>query len=259
MKREEITKEMRWRMAEELRLGNLPAANERGEAVSCRETFYTRYGKRFLDIGVSLTALVLAFPVNLVILILTYFDVGSPVFFSQERVGKDGRTFRIYKFRNMTDERDEKGELLPPGERITKLGYFMRKTSLDELLNFWSILKGDMSLIGPRPLVTEYYERYSDRHRMRLRVRPGLECPPGERDGSVRSWQEQFENDVWYVEHVSLKTDLKMVGNLIYFMLNPGQVRSRASVSRVAFMGYNEEGMAVDFGDIPVERFEKYD
>lgn len=258
MRREEITKQMRWSLAEELRRENLAAAEQGAEPVCFRETFYTRFGKRLLDIAVALPALLICLPVNLLLLALTYLDVGSPVFFRQLRSGKDGKPFAILKFRNMTNETDEHGELLPPAKRITRFGYFVRRTSLDELLNFWSVLKGDMSIIGPRPLVCEYEERYSARHRMRLCVRPGLECPP-RGDSPIRSWQEQFENDVWYVEHVSLLTDIAMLFRLVLFAVNPQQVKHRAGVQRAAFMGYDETGKALDFYDIPVERFEAYD
>ena len=139
---------------------------------------YARYGKRCLDIVLSAIALVVTLPINVVIAIITLADLGRPLFFRQVRVGKDAKPFTIVKFRNMTEERNEKGDLLPPEQRVTAWGKFVRKTSLDELLNFWSIFKGDMSIIGPRPLPEVYLQRFSKRHMHRLDVRPGLECPP---------------------------------------------------------------------------------
>ena len=176
---------------------------------------------------------------------MTLKDVGRPILFEQERVGKDGRIFKLVKFRNMTNERDERGELLPPSQRVTRFGRLMRKTSLDELLNFLSVLKGDMSLIGPRPLVPEYTARYSKRHRMRLSVRPGLECPPRELSDHAWTWQEQFENDIWYVEHVSFRTDCKMMLNLVRFALDRKNSSARASAERGVFVGYDNLGNAI--------------
>ena len=159
----------------------------------------------------------------------------------------------LIKFRNMRNTTDEKGELLPPAQRVTKFGKFVRKTSLDELLNFWSILKGDMSLIGPRPLVPEYTHRYNKRHKQRLAVRPGLECPPRELNNRVWTWQEQFENDVWYVENVSFLTDCKMIVNLIRFALDRKSANARAMAERGTFMGYDLDGIAINLDGVPQE------
>lgn len=246
MKWEDLTKAMRWEVADRLAEERLPAVNARCEPVSPSTTLYARYGKRVVDVVVSGVALVVTSPFNLVFGIVTFFDVGRPVFFKQERVGKDGVPFSLVKFRNMRNTRDERGELLPPAERVTKFGRFMRKTSCDELLNFWSVFKGDMSLIGPRPLVPEYTHRYSDRHRMRLAVRPGLECPPRSMSHAVRTWQDQFENDVWYVEHVSFRTDCRMMWNLVRFALDSQNANARASAGRGTFMGYDESGAAMN-------------
>ena len=189
-----------------------------------------------------MVALVVTLPFNLIIGIITMFDVGFPIFFKQTRTGKDGKEFTIIKFRNMRNTCDERGELLPPEQRVTTFGKFVRKTSLDELLNFWSVFKGDMSIIGPRPLVPEYTHRYNDRHRMRLTVRPGLECPPRTIGHHVWTWQEQFENDIWYVENVSFKTDCVMIINLIKYTLNKKDATARAIVQRNSFIGYDDQG-----------------
>lgn len=190
----------------------------------------------------------------------TYLDVGLPIFFRQERVGKNGRIFSIIKFRNMRDTVDERGELLPPMYRVTRFGHLIRKTSLDELLNFWNILKGDMSFIGPRPLVPEYTERYNVRHKQRLSVRPGLECPPRELTDHVWTWQEQFENDIWYVEHISFLTDCRQIIRLLQFAFNKKCADARASVSiRGTFMGYSTDGKAINMEDVPQEYVDVYD
>lgn len=158
----------------------------------------------------------------------------------------------------MTNATDENGVLLLPKDRVTKWGKFARKTSLDELLNFWSVLKGDMSLIGPRPLLCKYLPRYSERHKARHAVRPGLECPHinGIEYGGSK-WQQQFENDVWYVENLSFKTDVRMVVGLFKLVFNKNEVASRGSAKRGAFMGYDENGMAMNHIDIPCELIER--
>ena len=250
MDRTKLTKEQRWRIADRLAALRLPEINRQTVPVRARKSFYTEYVKRCIDIIVSGGALIVTLPINVILGVCTYFDVGRPIFFLQERTGRDGKTFCIVKFRNMTNATDEKGELLPASERVTKFGKFVRKTSLDELLNFWSVLKGDMSLIGPRPLVPEYAKRYSRRHRGRLAVRPGLECPPQSRNNRVRTWQEQFENDVWYVENVSLRTDLTLLVRLIQFALDKKSADARASVSgRGIFMGYSKDGRAINLDE----------
>lgn len=217
---------------------------------------YARYGKRCLDIGLSAIALVVTFPVNLVIAVVTLVDLGRPLFFRQVRVGKDAERFTIVKFRNMTEERNEKGDLLPPEQRVTKWGKFVRRASLDELLNFWSIFKGDMSIIGPRPLPEVYLQRFSKRHMHRLDVRPGLECPPRHLGSSVWTWDEQLENDIWYVEHLSFKTDVIMAVNLVRFALDRKSAAARAVAKRGSFMGYDLNGKAINDADIPVEYIE---
>ena len=254
--RNQLTKAQRWKIADALAEDRLSAINAQLEDIHPSDTFYARYGKRLVDIAVSGMALLVTAPINLVLAGVTFIDVGQPIMFSQERAGKGEALFEIHKFRNMTNETDENGELLPPAQRVTKWGHFVRKTSLDELLNFWSVFKGDMSIIGPRPLVPEYTHRYNKRHRARLSVRPGLECPPKDIGGHVWTWQEQFDNDIWYVEHISFVTDFKMLVNLFHFAFNRKSAEARASVKRGSFMGYNEEGIAITLDDIPDEVIE---
>lgn len=235
---------------------NLQRVNENSAPVTPKMSFYTKYIKRLIDLVVVIPVFLLLFPVNLVLGIITYFDVGFPIFFKQKRIGKDGKPFYLVKFRNMTNEKDAFGNLLPPSERVTKFGKFVRKYSLDELLNFWSILKGDMTLIGPRPMPVEFEERYSNRHRMRSAVKPGLECPCIHADGHVRLYQEQFENDVWYVENVSFLVDVKMVISLFRMVFNAKERGDHAVVGGGNFVGYNDEGEAFSMRRIP-ERYEK--
>lgn len=258
MKRENLTRKMRWKLAECLAKERLQTIDQLYPEVVPKDTFYTRYGKRILDILLSGIALIVTLPINLIIGIITYFDVGKPIFFRQERTGKDGRTFQLVKFRNMRDTLNEQGELLPPEQRVTKFGRFVRKTSLDELLNFWSVFKGDMSLIGPRPLVPEYLGRYSKRHKMRLAVKPGLECPPRKIPEHPITWQDQFENDIWYVENVSFRTDCYMCFQLIRFALDKKNAQVRSIGRRGTFMGYDWEGKAITMDEISNETISQY-
>ena len=214
-------------------------------------TFYVKYGKRLFDFLFGLIGCLVFLPINLMIAVITFFDVGRPIIFRQERVGRDGKVFSLIKFRNMTNETNEDGVLLPPKNRITKWGKFVRKTSLDELLNFWSILKGDMSLIGPRPLPKKYLIRYSAYHQQRHLVRPGLECPFHEEGMAKEGWQGRFDNDIWYIEHLSFKTDLKMMLLLIKKVLSSTEREASASGRIGEFIGYNENGTAINEWEIP--------
>ena len=175
-------------------------------------------------------------------------DVGSPIFYKQTRVGKDGKEFLLVKFRNMNNKTDADGKLLPPAQRVTKFGKVVRKLSLDELLNFWSVLKGDMSIIGPRPLPVFLYERMSDRHKKRTAVRPGLECPRVIKLDYVDTcrYQRTFENDIWYVENVSLSQDIKLVFMLVKMVFSFGKRSEQAAGEGVSyFVGYDKDGHAM--------------
>ena len=251
MKIEDLTKADRWRIADQMAEDILPVINPKLADVKPRQSIYTKYVKRLLDILFALFILTITLPINLVIGIITLFDVGRPIFFLQDRLGKDGKLFKIVKFRNMRNTKDADGTLLPPSQRVTKIGKVIRKLSLDELLNFWSILKGDMSIIGPRPLLPEHLHRYNKRHRQRLAVRPGLECPPRHKLDHVWTWQEQFDNDVWYVENVSFLVDCKLLINLVRFALDSKCANARASVSRGIFMGYDLDGNAITVDRVP--------
>lgn len=252
-----LTTEQRRMVRELIMKDTLEYVNKRFDRVKPRKSVYTIFVKRMIDVIISFLALTVTLPINLILGICTYFDVGNPIFFKQERCGRYGKIFRIVKFRNMTNATDEKGELLPPKDRVTKFGKFVRKTSLDELLNFWSILKGDMSLIGPRPLVNEYTMYMADRHRMRSAVRPGLECPVIIETGYESSWSEQFENDVYYVENVSFMLDVKMIFKLIQMVFNRKSSAVRGNVQRGSFMGYDTDGNGIISKKVPRKYIDK--
>ncbi len=228
---------------------NLGKANAIAKPVSPADGIYVRYVKRGLDIVLSAAALLVTLPINGVLAILTFRDVGSPVLFRQKRSGRNLEPFDLVKFRNMTNERDENGELLPPEMRTTDLGRFVRQHSLDELLNFWSVFKGDMSLIGPRPLPIEYTPRMSERHKQRYYVRPGLECPlidPTLEERYDYS-HARFENDIAYVESVSFLTDVKQAFRLVAMVLRRGKTTNFIG-SDSHFIGYDSDGHAMSQG-----------
>lgn len=172
--------------------------------------FYGKYVKRGLDILISGIALLILSPVILVLAILVRRKLGSPVIFHQERPGYHEKIFTLCKFRTMTDARDEKGELLPDSVRLTKFGSLLRKTSLDELPELWNIFKGDMSLIGPRPLLVSYLPWYTEREKLRHTVRPGLTGLAQVSGRNYIEWDKRLEKDVEYVEHLSFAMDLKI-------------------------------------------------
>ena len=202
-----------------------------------KDGFYNRYIKRCLDILFSgLALIVLGIPM-LIIAFLIKKDMGSPVLFKQHRIGLNNKEFSMYKFRSMTDARDENGIYLPDDERITKLGKFIRTTSIDELAGLLNILKGDMSIIGPRPLPTRYLERYTLEQKRRHEVRPGLSSPSTTDGRNLQTWEHQFEGDVWYVDHVSFWTDVKSVLDTIRIVLSHDGATSSDGGARPEFIG----------------------
>ena len=250
---EELFHEVSIVIAEE----NLEYVNTHSKKVLPQDSFYTRYGKRIIDVIVSAIAIVITLPVNILLGLCTLCDVGRPIIFKQERVGIKEKPFTIIKFRNMSNETDEKGFLLPPSQRVTKFGKFVRKTSLDELLNFWSVLKGEMSIIGPRPLPYDYLDFYSNRHRMRFSVRPGLECPLLYAGKDKVIWSDKFENDIYYVENVSLLLDIKMIFALIKMVFDKEGTAIRGNAIRGSFMGYNKDGLSINSQKVQKNYFEK--
>lgn len=172
---------------------------------------YRKFFKRFFDVLLSFCALIVLSPVLLIVAILVRLKLGSPVIFHQERPGKDEKIFRLYKFRSMTDERNENGELLPDEVRLTKFGRLLRSTSLDELPELWNILKGDMSIVGPRPLLVEYLPYYTEEERHRHDVRPGLTGLAQVNGRNFLTWEERFAYDMAYARSVSLLGDVKII------------------------------------------------
>lgn len=237
---------------------HLRDANARQKPVVPRDSFYTRHGKRCLDFIVSLVAFVVTLPFNFVLGIITFFDVGRPIFFKQNRTGLHGKEFKIVKFRNMRNDCDIHGELLPPDMRVTGFGRFMRRTSLDELLNFWSILKGDMSVIGPRPLHDCYTEWMTERHAARFAVRPGLECPALQGSMSSMDWEARLENDAWYAENCSLALDIRLILRLVRITLFPQNGSEREAAGCGFFLGYDAEGHVVDSRCVPDDVLQAY-
>lgn len=194
-----------------------------------RKTFYTLIVKRFFDILFSIIGIIILIPLYLIFDLCVLIDVGRPIIFKQERIGKDCVPFVIYKYRNMNNKKDENGNLLPGNQRVTKFGKIFRATSLDEIPQLFNILKGNMSFIGPRPLPPEYLPLYSKEHLKRHSIKPGLECPQWKKLDHFRSWPEQFDNDVWYAEHCSFFVDVAMVFKLIcmVFHKNPDKASDR--------------------------------
>ena len=172
---------------------------------------YRKYIKRIFDIMLSAIAIILLSPVYLILYVLVRIKLGSPVLFHQDRPGKDGRIFHMYKFRSMTDERDENGELLPDEVRLTSFGRKLRATSLDELPELFCILKGDMSIVGPRPLLVQYLPLYSERQSHRHDVRPGLTGWAQVNGRNTLTWPQKFEYDVEYTEKMSFMMDIKIL------------------------------------------------
>ncbi len=176
--------------------------------------------KRLLDILISLIIIICFCWLYLILFILVRTKLGSPVLFKQPRPGKDEKIFNMYKFRTMTDEKDENGNLLPDEVRLTSFGKKLRSTSLDELPEFFNILKGDMSFIGPRPLLVKYLPYYNERERLRHSVRPGLTGYAQAHGRNAISWEKKFEYDVWYVEHLTFLTDIKVIIDTVKTVLS---------------------------------------
>lgn len=193
--------------------------------------------KRCLDILLSLCGIIVLSPVLLVVAILVRLKLGSPVLFKQERPGKGERIFTLCKFRTMTDERDEKGELLPDEVRLTKFGKFLRSTSLDELPELFNILKGDMSVIGPRPLLVRYLPRYNAFQRRRHEVRPGLTGLAQINGRNALTWEEKFAYDVRYVENLTFAMDVRIFAGTIRAVLRREGINSETSATMEEFMG----------------------
>lgn len=201
---------------------------------------YKHFFKRFFDFCISLIALIVISPILLVITIWLHFaNKGAGAFFFQERPGKDAKIFKVIKFKTMTDERDENGELLPDMQRITKVGGFVRKTSIDELPQLINVLKGDMALLGPRPLLVQYLPLYSPEQARRHEVRPGISGWAQCHGRNAISWAEKFKLDVWYVDHLSLWVDIKIIFITIKNVLARKDINQNEGTTMEGFNGHN--------------------
>ena len=201
---------------------------------------YRHFFKRLLDFWIASIALLCLSPFLLIIILWLHFaNKGAGVFFTQERPGKDARIFKVIKFKTMTDERDAMGNLLPDAQRLTRVGKFVRSTSIDELPQLINVLKGDMALIGPRPLLVQYLPLYNKEQARRHEVRPGITGWAQCHGRNAISWSEKFKLDVWYVDHVSLLTDLKVIFITIQKVIKRADISSATSVTMEPFNGNN--------------------
>ncbi len=201
-------------------------------------SIYNLFFKRFIDLLLSIIGFIIISPLFIIIWLLLFIaNKGTGSFFIQDRPGKEEKVFKVIKFKTMTDERDIEGNLLPDLERITKVGRFIRSTSLDEIPQLLNVIKGDMSLIGPRPLLVEYLPLYNDFQRRRHEVRPGLTGWAQVNGRNTISWQKKFEYDVWYVDHVSLALDLKILGKTVRKVFKREGINSATSTTMEMFKG----------------------
>lgn len=195
--------------------------------------------KRGLEFIIALIGLILASPILLIIAILVRIKLGSPIFFRQSRVGLNGEIFEMVKFRTMKDAYDAEGNLLPDEERLTAFGSFLRKSSLDELPELWNVLKGDMSLVGPRPLLVEYLPLYSEEQMKRHNVRPGITGYAQVNGRNNISWTKKFELDVYYVENFSLWLDIKILFQTVAKVLGQADINQEGNATVERFNGMN--------------------
>lgn len=201
---------------------------------------YKHFFKRFFDFWISLIVLIVISPILLVVTIWLHFaNKGAGAFFFQDRPGKDAKIFKVIKFKTMTDERDTEGNLLPDEARLTRVGKFVRSTSIDELPQLINVLKGDMALIGPRPLLVQYLPLYSPEQARRHEVRPGISGWAQCHGRNAISWTEKFKLDVWYVDHCTLLTDIKVIFITIKNVLMRKDINSATAATMESFNGHN--------------------
>ena len=205
-----------------------------------RVIMYKRYFKRILDFSIAFVALLCLSPLLLVVTVWLHFaNKGAGAFFLQDRPGKDAKSFTIVKFKTMTDERDRDGKLLPDAQRLTRVGKFVRSTSIDELPQLWNVLVGDMALIGPRPLLVHYLPLYSPEQSRRHEVRPGITGWAQCHGRNAISWAEKFKLDVWYVDNLSFKTDVQIIVDTIKAVLHREGISQEGQVTMEEFNGTN--------------------
>lgn len=198
---------------------------------------YQNYGKRIQDIILASFALIILFPILVVLYVLIRFKLGTPVFFTQERPGKNGKIFKLYKFRTMTDEKNENGDLLPDEQRLTSFGKGLRSTSLDELPELINILKGDMAIVGPRPLLVKYLPLYNEKQARRHEVRPGFTGYAQVNGRNSISWEEKFDLDVYYVDHITFIGDWKIILKTVKTVIFREGISSKTSSTMEEFRG----------------------
>lgn len=212
----------------------VPPENERSRM---HEHGFSRRLKRALDLLASTITLIVLSPVILVVAVLVRVQMGRPIVFRQQRPGYRGVPFNALKFRSMTDERDEKGRLLPDADRITRLGVFLRRSSLDELPQFWNVLRGDMSLVGPRPLLMQYLDRYTPEQARRHSVPPGITGWTQVNGRNDLAWEQKLALDVWYVDHWSLALDVRILAMTVWKVLTWEGISAEGSATMPEFMG----------------------
>lgn len=206
-----------------------------------RKGFYEKYIKRPQDFICALLAIIVLSPVLIIVAILVRTKLGSPIIFRQKRPGLNGRIFRLYKFRSMTDQRDENGDLLPDEVRLTPFGRKLRSTSLDELPELLNIIRGDMAVVGPRPLLVKYLTRYNEHQARRHEVRPGLTGYAQVHGRNSVTWEDKFNKDVYYVDHVTFLGDWKIILQTVRAVLKHEGISSASSDTMEEFMGTEEE------------------
>lgn len=204
---------------------------------------YAKYIKRILDFVLSLIALIILSPIFLIIAILVRMKLGKPVIFRQQRPGKDEKIFTLYKFRTMTDKKDENGNLLPDSKRLTKFGKVLRSTSLDELPELINIIKGDMSIVGPRPLLVEYLPLYNEEQKHRHDVRPGLTGLAQINGRNSLSWEEKFKDDITYINNITFVNDLKIFFKTIIKVFGREGIAQEGSATMDKFKGTIKQGV----------------
>ncbi len=202
---------------------------------------YKKYVKRILDVVLSTLALIILSPVLLIVAILVRIKLGGPVIFKQDRPGKDEKIFKLYKFRSMTNEKDENGNLLPDDKRLTKFGKLLRSTSLDELPELINIIKGDMSIVGPRPLLVEYLPLYNEEQKHRHDVRPGLTGYAQVHGRNLVDWESRFKLDVEYVNNISLKMDVKVLIDTVKVVFKREGISQEGNATMEMFTGNKNE------------------
>ena len=198
---------------------------------------YERYVKRPLDVACALAAIIVFCWLYAIVAVLVRVKLGSPVLFTQDRPGKDEELFKLYKFRTMIDAWDENGEPLPDEERLTRFGKILRSTSLDELPEAFNILKGDMSVVGPRPLLVKYLDRYNEEQHHRHDVRPGLTGYAQTHGRNAVSWEDKFAMDIWYTKHITFAGDVKLILETVYKSVKREGISSESSATMEEFMG----------------------